>query len=255
MVKNNVYYGIIRFGYQNIVVAIVLLFLWWLITLSDIPSFLLPTPKSVLLALWHERYTLAHHGLITVLEMIAGLLIGILLGSLLAIGMIFFPVLEHWLVPVVLISQIIPALSLAPLLVLWFGYGMSAKIAMTSLIIFFPVTSSFFDGLRRVNSDYLDLAITLGASSYTQFRHVRLMAALPAFSSGIRMAVASAPTGAIIGEWVGSAKGLGYIMLNANARMQTDLCFAAIFILILITLFLWNLFNRLIKHFIFWEKT
>lgn len=123
---------------------------------------------------------------------------------------------------------------------------------MAVLIIFFPVVSSFFDGLRRVDNDYLDLARTLGASSYAQLRHVRLMAALPAFGSGLRMAAAVAPIGAIIGEWVGSAEGLGYVMLNANARLQTDMCSAALFILVLMTLLLWAAVDALIRRFIFW---
>lgn len=237
---------------HGLTVAIGLLLLWWLITLSGIPAFLLPTPGAVASALWRGRSLLAHHGLITLLEMMGGLLVGVLTGGLLALGMVYFPRLQRWLMPVVLTSQAIPVFALAPLLVLWFGYGMSAKVAMAVLIIFFPVVSSFFDGLRRVDNDYLDLARTLGASSYAQLRHVRLMAALPAFGSGLRMAAAVAPIGAIIGEWVGSAEGLGYVMLNANARLQTDMCFAALFILVLMTLVLWAAVDALIRRFIFW---
>jgi putative hydroxymethylpyrimidine transport system permease protein len=109
--------------------------------------------------------------------------------------------------PLVLTSQAIPVFALAPLLVLWLGFGMSAKVAMAVLVIFFPVTSAFFDGLRRVNHEYLDLARSMNASFGAQLRHVRLMAALPALGSGLRMAAAVAPIGAIIGEWVGSAEG------------------------------------------------
>jgi putative hydroxymethylpyrimidine transport system permease protein len=109
-----------------------------------------------------------------------------------------------------------------------------------------------FDGLRRVNHDYLDLARTMGASSGAQLRHVRLMAALPALGSGLRMAAAVAPIGAIIGEWVGSAEGLGYVMLNANARMQTDVCFAALFILVLLTIVLWLAVDALLHRLINW---
>jgi putative hydroxymethylpyrimidine transport system permease protein len=128
------------------------------------------------------------------------------LGVTLALGMILSPRLQRWLMPLVLTSQAIPVFALAPLLVLWLGFGMSAKVAMAVLVIFFPVTSAFFDGLRRVNHDYLDLARSMGASFGAQLRHVRLMAALPA-GSGLRMAAAVAPIGAIIGEWVGSAEG------------------------------------------------
>ncbi|MEN3259525.1 ABC transporter permease [Sodalis endosymbiont of Spalangia cameroni] len=237
---------------QGLTVAAGLLLLWWLITLTGIPAFLLPSPTAVATALWRGRLLLAHHGAITALEMMGGLLIGVVLGGLLALGMVYFPRLQRWLMPVVLTSQAIPVFALAPLLVLWFGYGMSAKVAMAVLIIFFPVVSAFFDGLRRVDNDYLELARTLRASSYAQLRHVRLMAALPAFGSGLRMAAAVAPIGAIIGEWVGSAEGLGYVMLNANARMQADMCFAALLILVVMTLLLWTVVDALIRRLIFW---
>lgn len=154
--------------------------------------------------------------------------------------------------PLVLTSQAIPVFALAPLLVLWFGFGISAKVAMAVLVIFFPVTSAFFDGLRRVNNDLLDLARTMGASRWALLRHVRLMAALPAFGSGLRMAAAVAPIGAIIGEWVGAGEGLGYVMLNANARMQTELCFAALFILVLMTLLLWLAVDSALRRLIRW---
>lgn len=229
-----------------------LLLLWWLATLSDIPAFLLPSPADVARTLWHDRTFLAYHSLITASEVFIGLITGVVLGSLLAIVMTFSPRLQRWLMPVVLTSQAIPVFALAPLLVLWFGFGISAKVAMAVLVIFFPVTSAFFDGLRRVNQDYLDLARTMGASRWAQLRHIRLMAALPAFGSGLRMAAAVAPIGAIIGEWVGSAEGLGYVMLNANARMQTDQCFAALFILVLMTVLLWVAVDTLLRRLINW---
>ncbi|WP_455818195.1 ABC transporter permease [Pseudomonas cerasi] len=229
-----------------------LLLLWWLASLSDIPAFLLPSPAAVAHALWDGRAFLAYHSLITASEVLIGLVLGVLLGSLLAIAMMFSPRLQRWLMPVVLTSQAIPVFALAPLLVLWFGFGISAKVAMAVLVIFFPVTSTFFDGLRRVNQDYLDLARTMGASRWAQLRHVRLMVALPGFGSGLRMAAAVAPIGAIIGEWVGSAEGLGYVMLNANARMQTDQCFAALFILVLMTVLLWVTVDALLHRLINW---
>ena len=213
---------------------------------------MLPSPVAVASALWEWRAFLAYHSLITASEVLAGLVLGVLLGSLLAILMIVSPRLQRWLMPLVLTSQAIPVFALAPLLVLWFGFGLSAKVAMAVLVIFFPVTSALFDGLRRVNQDYLDLARTMGASGWAQLRHVRLMAALPAFGSGLRMAAAVAPIGAIIGEWVGSAGGLGFVMLNANARMQTDQCFAALFILVLMTVLLWMAVDTLLHRLINW---
>lgn len=225
-----------------------LLLLWWLATRSGIPAFLLPPPSAVASALWVNRAYLGEHTLITLSEILSGLALGVIL----ALCMIVSPRLQRWLMPLVLTSQAIPVFALAPLLVLWFGFGMSAKVMMAVLVIFFPVTSAFFDGLRRVNHDYLDLARTMGASFGAQLRHVRLMAALPALGSGLRMAAAVAPIGAIIGEWVGSAEGLGYVMLNANARLQTDICFAALFILVLLTVLLWLAVDAFLHRLINW---
>ena len=240
-----------RWG-RGIMVLAGLILLWWLATLSTVPAFLLPSPLAVAEALWKGHDFLFYHTVITASEVVAGLLSGVLLGVLLALGMIYSPRLQRWLMPLVLTSQAIPVFALAPLLVLWFGFGMGAKVAMAVLVIFFPVTSAFFDGLRRVNTDYIDLARTLGASPWAQLRHVRLMAALPAFGTGLRMAAAVAPIGAIIGEWVGSAEGLGYLMLNANARMQTDQLFAALFILILMTVLLWIAIDSLLRRLVNW---
>lgn len=226
--------------------------LWWLATLTSVPAFLLPSPTAVAAALWQNADYLSHHTLITLTEILSGMALGVLLGSVLALGMTFSPWLQRWMMPLVITSQAIPVFALAPLLVLWFGFGMSAKVAMAVLVIFFPVTSAFFDGLRRIPPGYLDLASTLGASSAAQLRHVRLLAALPALGSGLRMAAAVAPIGAIIGEWVGSAEGLGFVMLNANARMQSDLCFAALFILVLMTLAMWLTIDLLLRRLITW---
>ncbi|ELW9441299.1 ABC transporter permease [Pluralibacter gergoviae] len=224
-----------------------------MLTLTGIPAFLLPSPAAAAAALWNNRGYLAEHGLITLSEILTGLLLGSLFGVALALAMILYPRLQRWLMPLVLTSQAIPVFALAPLLVLWLGFGMSAKVAMAVLVIFFPVTSSFFDGLRRVSGDYLDLARTMGASRLAQLRHVRLMAALPALGSGLRMAAAVAPIGAIIGEWVGSSGGLGYVMINANARLQTDVCFAALFILVLMTVLLWLAADALLNRLIAWS--
>lgn len=229
-----------------------LIALWWLATLTSVPAFLLPSPAAVGIALWQNAGYLGHHTLITLTEIVSGMALGVLLGSVLALGMTFSPWLQRWMMPLVITSQAIPVFALAPLLVLWFGFGMGAKVAMAVLVIFFPVTSAFFDGLRRVTPGYLDLARTLGASPAAQLRYVRLLAALPALGSGLRMAAAVAPIGAIIGEWVGSAEGLGYVMLNANARMQSDLCFAALFILVLMTLALWLTLDILLRRLITW---
>jgi putative hydroxymethylpyrimidine transport system permease protein len=151
-----------------------------------------------------------------------------------------------------LLSQAVPVFALAPLLVLWFGFGIASKVVMAVLVIFFPVAASFADGLARTETGWLELARTMGASPASLLLRVRLPAALPAFASGLRVATAVAPIGAVIGEWVGAASGLGYVMLNANARIQTDLMFAALLVLATMTVLLWTLVDRALRWLLYW---
>lgn len=230
-----------------------LILAWWIITrASSVPSYLLPDPVAVGRALWSQRTLLAWSTLTTFSEVVIGLFAGTVLGAALALAIVFSPLLQRWLMPVLLLSQAVPVFALAPLLVLWFGFGMTSKVVMAILVIFFPITAAFSDGLRRVDQGFLDLARTMNASPLAMLRHVRLPAALPAFGSGLRVATAIAPIGAIIGEWVGSSAGLGYVMLNANARIETDLMFAALFVLSVMTILLWIAVDRVLRRILFW---
>lgn len=240
-------------GGRGLIIFCGLILFWWGFTLLfRVPFYMLPTPDRVAVALWTGRDYLARNALTTIYEIVLGLGFGLLLGASLALAMMFSPVFQRWMTPVLVISQAIPVFALAPLLVLWFGFGLASKVIMAMLVIFFPVTASFFDGLRRTEPGWIELARTMRASPYAQLRHVRLMAALPAFGSGLRVAAAVAPIGAVIGEWVGSAGGLGYVMLNSNARMQTDVCFAALFLLSLMAVFLWQLVDVVLRRILYW---
>jgi putative hydroxymethylpyrimidine transport system permease protein len=146
--------------------------------------------------------------------------------------------------PILVFTQALPVFALAPILTLWLGFGMGSKIAMAVLIIYFPVTSAFFDGLMRTPAGFLDLARTMGAGKWATLWRIRVPAALPSLGSGLRLAAVYAPIGAVIGEWVGSSQGLGYLMLLANGRAKTDLMFAALFTLGLLSILLYLVVNR-----------
>ncbi|MDV6319193.1 ABC transporter permease [Chromohalobacter sp. HP20-39] len=212
---------------------ITLLGLWQLLVIvTGVPDYILPAPLTVVQAFAAHQQLLWHHAGITVIEIVAGLLIGFMSGLGTALALARFHGLRRTLLPILLISQAVPLFALAPILMLWLGYGMTAKIVMATLIIYFPVASTCYDGLRQTPQGWLDLAQTLGANRRRQLLRIQLPAALPSLASGMRMAASAAPIGAVIGEWVGSSQGLGYLMLNANARMQVDLMFAALLILI-----------------------
>jgi putative hydroxymethylpyrimidine transport system permease protein len=230
-----------------------LVLLWWAVQrMFAIPSYLLPDPPSVLRALWHDRVLLGWSTLTTLTETVLGLIIGTAVGAACALVIVFSARAERWLMPLVLLSQAVPIFALAPLLVLWFGFGMASKVVMAVLVIFFPVTAAFADGLRRTAPGWLELARTMGARPGAILRQVRLPAALPAFGSGLRIAASVAPIGAVVGEWVGASSGLGYVMLNANARTRTDLMFAALLVLAVMTIALWTLVDRVLRRLIYW---
>jgi putative hydroxymethylpyrimidine transport system permease protein len=226
---------------------------WWGATrFLPVPSYMLPTPQDVGAALVGQRDYLFSNALVTVAEILLGLLFGTILGALAALLMTAIPPVQRWLMPVLVLSQAIPVFALAPLLVLWFGFGMASKIIMTVLVIFFPVTASLADGLRQTEPGWLDLAATMNATRLGVLWRVRLPAALPSFASGLRVAAALAPIGAIIGEWVGASSGLGYVMIEANAQVQTDVLFAALFILCVVAVSLFTAVDRGLRRLLYW---
>lgn len=239
---------------RPILIAAGLLLLWQaLVSLSGAPHYILPGPLPVAKALVTHLPILGPHLATTVTEILLGLLLGVLLGSTTALAMIISPLLKRWMLPILVVSQAIPVFALAPVLVLWFGYGMASKIAMAVLIIYFPVTASFYSGMQRTDPDLLDLARIMGAGPLAILRSIVIPSALPAFAAGVRVATAVAPIGAVVGEWVGSSAGLGFYMLHANARMQIDLMFAALTLLACVSLLLYFLIDRLLDRLIYWQ--
>ncbi len=237
-------------------IAVGLLLLWELIVLiTGAPPYILPGPLPVGQALVSHFSLLLHHLKTTMTEIVLGLVLGTLLGISSALAMTILPRLKSWMLPVLVISQAIPVFALAPVLVLWLGYGLASKVAMTVLIIFFPVCSSFYYGMQRINPDLLELAQIMQGSRAAILRHIVIPSALPSFAAGVRVAAAVAPIGAVVGEWVGSSSGLGFYMLHANGRMQIDLMFAALTMLSVSSLLLYFFIDYSLNKMVFWETT
>ncbi|MFT6774216.1 MAG: putative hydroxymethylpyrimidine transport system permease protein [Paracoccaceae bacterium] len=222
------------------IVAAALLLAGWegAVRLSGVPPFILPGPLRVGRAFWDNAGLIAHHGAVTLAEVLIGLAVGVALGALVAVALAMSARLSAVLRPALLVSQAIPVFALAPILTLWLGYGMTPKVAMAVLIIFFPVASAFHDGLMRLPPGLADLSRVMGASRWREMRRLRIPAAAPSLASGLRIAAVYAPIGAVIGEWVGASQGLGYLMLLANGRAKIDLMFAALAALVAMTLLL-----------------
>jgi len=239
---------------RPLVVAAGLIAIWQVVvSLTGVAPYLLPGPAAVARAWVTHAGLIFDHALLTLAEILLGLALGASLGALSAIAMTYLRPVRQWLLPVLVVSQAIPVFALAPLLVLWFGYGMASKIAMASLIIFFPVTAAFHDGLRRTEPGWLDLARTMDATPWAILRRVRIPAALPALASGLRVATAVAPIGAIVGEWVGSSAGLGHLMLLSNGRMQIDVMFAALATLAAMAVALFTLMDAVLRRVLPWQ--
>lgn len=212
-----------------------------LVSLTGVPHFILPAPKQVLDTLIKSRELIAWHAVVTISEVLIGLLLGAFLGALTALHLMVSATSRRLLMPILVFSQAIPVFALAPVLTLWLGYGIWSKVFMAVLITYFPVASNFLDGLRRTERGYLDLATTMKAGRWQTLLQIRLPAALPSLASGLKLAAVYAPIGAIIGEWVGASDGLGYLMLLANGRAKIDLMFASLFVLASFTVVLHSL--------------
>ncbi len=203
-----------------------LLFLWQLGAMKVDAAYILPTPIQILQRLWELRGPLfTVHLPATMAVTGVGLAISVVLGLGLAVAMDWSPLLQKCLYPVVVASQTIPTTAIAPLFVLWFGYGIWSKVLVTVLITFFPITITVYDGFRAAKTEMAELLQTYGATKWDIFRKIKVPCALPYFFSAIKMAIPMSIIGAAIGEWLGSQSGLGYF----SRRMMTQLDGAGVF--------------------------
>ena len=240
----------LNLGIRDAALAAVAALAGWqaLVWATAVPAFILPGPLRVGEALVEQAPLILQHAWVTVTEVLLGIALGTLLGGLTALQLMMSRRLLRLVLPVLVFSQAVPVFALAPLLTLWFGYGLASKVAMAVLIIYFPVASAFLDGLRHSEPALLEMGRSFGATPRQLLLRIRLPAALPSLGSGLRLAAVYAPIGAVIGEWVGASQGLGYLMLLANGRAKTDLMFAALFVLALFTVVLHKLVGQLADH-------
>ncbi len=214
-------------------VLIALLLLAWELTvrLGEIPPWLLPPPSALPGAILHDRADLLRHTLVTTQEVLLGLLVSTALAIIVALAIAFSPLIERALYPLVVASQSVPLPILAPLLIIFLGYGLAPKILLVTLICFFPIVVNTVDGLRGVERETIDLLRTFGASRWQIFRTVRWPAALPLFFSGLRVAAAVSVIGAVFGELVGGSAGLGYYVRHETPLFHTAAVYGATIIL------------------------
>ena len=219
-----------------------ILLIWWGLSASGlIPDYMLPSPGKVISAFTGDFPNLMRHALVSVEEALAGLLTGTLLAFALACAMDRFLNLERAVLPLLVVSQTIPTIAIAPLLVLWMGFGVAPKIALVVITTFFPVAVSLLDGFKSADADAVSLLRAMGASRLQIFRHVKLPSALPYFFAGLRISASYAVVGAVVSEWLGGFEGLGVYMTRVRKAYAFDKMFAVIILIAIVSLLLMRL--------------
>lgn len=230
--------------------------LWYgAVWLFDIAPYLLPLPHVVLDRIISDFGFLLHHTWITTYETVSGFLLSMVVGIALAIAIVASSVVDRALMPWLVLSQTFPKVALAPLIVVWFGLGFFPKLIVTFLVAFFPVVISTVVGLRSIEREMLELAYSMRATRLQLFWHFRLPLALPNILAGLKVAVAFAVVGAVIAEWVGANEGLGYLLLRANANLDTALLFSVLIMLMIIGVTLYYAVEFAERLLIPWHST
>jgi NitT/TauT family transport system permease protein len=215
---------------------------WWVVTAREmVPAYLVPSPPAVFQTLVEDRAMLAYHTWVTTYETVVGFVLAALIGVATGVLIVYSQTLEKALYPVILFAQVIPKIAIAPILVVWFGFGPEPKIILAVLIAFFPVVISAVAGLRSVDPELLDLSSTMGASRWQTFRKIRFPTALPHLMAGLKVAVTLAVVGAVVGEFVGADQGLGFILLLASGTLNAPLLFADLLLMSMIGIVLFVL--------------
>jgi putative hydroxymethylpyrimidine transport system permease protein len=229
-----------------VVLTVALLVAWELIVrLGHVPEYLLPAPSQILADLKTDWVILWPAMWVTLREVLIGFVIATVAGVGLAVLLHLYGPLRRAMYPLLIGSQTIPIVVLAPILVILLGYGILPKLVIVALICFFPIVVNGLDGLRAVDDDFIRMMYTLDATRWGIFRRVEFPGALPSFFSGMRIAATFAAIGAVFGEWSGSNAGLGYVMLEATPNLLTSRIFAAILMLTVISLALFGLVSLL----------
>ena len=239
--------------YPLIFIALILLFWGLLCALKIVPGYMLPSPLGVILALAADFSLLLGHAATTLTEAVLGLALSVVFGVLTAAVMDRFEFLYRAVYPVLVLTQTIPAIAIAPLLILWMGFGVAPKVLLIFITCFFPISVSTLSGLRSVDPDIINLMRSMGASPLDILLRVKLKASLESFFAGLKLASAYSIIGAVISEWLGGSKGLGVYMTRVRKAYAFDKMFAAIIIVSIVSLLLMKFIDIIHKKSMPWK--
>lgn len=214
----------------SILVGLIIVWELW-VQLGDVPKWQLPAPSAIVQELVSSWGLLWKHTVVTLEEVVLGFLISLAVGIALAVAIAYSRILERSIYPIVISSQTIPIIAIAPLLLIWVGYGIASKVIVVVLICFYPITVNMIDGLKAIDPDMVRMMRTLGASRWQIFTKLQIPTSLPYLFSGIKIGISVSVIGAVIGEWVGASAGLGYLITYSQPLFLTSRVFSAIVIL------------------------
>ena len=220
-----------------------------------IPSYILPGPLQVLQAFRGDFSLIMHHAGATLWEGAVGIGISVGLSVLIAVWMDRFPLVKKTVYPLLVISQTVPVMAIAPLLIIWFGFGIAPKILLVVVMCFFPITVNLTDGFSQVDRDCLNMFRVWKATEGQIYRHLKFPCALPYFFSGLRISVTWMLVAAILSEWLGGDRGIGVYMLRAKQTYALDKVFAAVIFVVLMSLALIGILNLIRRKVIYWNGT
>ncbi len=220
-----------------VILIVALLILWEaVVRINQIPLYVLPSPSSVCVAVVTEWKNLLNHGLVTVGEALAGMGISFVVSIVVGILMDRFPTVKKCIYPLLIVTQTVPMIVLAPILIIYMGFGMAPKILTVVLMCFFPIAVSFTDGMAHLDKGFENLVTSYGAKGFQVYWLVKLPAAFPSLVSGLKVAATYSISGAVVGEWIGSQSGLGYYLLRLKNNYMLDKVFACVLVIILLSL-------------------
>jgi len=233
---------------------IAILAVWQIFSSRAIIAFwVLPAPIDVLKVFQEQPNLIFHHLIPTLVESVCGLSLAVFLGILTAISMHSSRIIRQTLYPYMIVSQTVPIIAIAPLIVLWFGYGISAKIFVVVLVCFFPIALGLFDGLKQVSVEQIRLLRSMGASEWKIYRLLKIPASLPGFFTGLKLAATYSVMGAVIGEWLGGKAGLGIYLTRSTKSFRTEHVFAAILTIVILSMAMFGVVTLLDRFLLSWH--
>ena len=235
---------------------VVLIVIWQLVTqyTNWVQPYILPQPWHVVTRMAEDPAVLFGSFRVTLIEVVVGFVIGSLVGVLIALPIAYSPSVRNTLYPLIIASQAVPKIAIAPLLVVWLGLGWTPKLTVVALMVFFPVAMTSVQGFSSVDKNLIDLLRSVHAGRWQVFAKIRLPHALPHIFSGLKIGITLAVVGAVVGEWVGANSGLGYLLLHANSMLDTTLLFASLVLLVFMGVVLFMLMEFMERVLMPWQE-